>query len=90
MRGSSVDVLREIFRIVPQEVSISVLDFELQKSLTIRGVSTNMSGVFKFASEIKKSKYFKDCEIKYAQKRIIKEKEFVDYEINCALNRILK
>lgn len=90
MRGSSVDVLREIFAIVPSEVSISVLDFELQKSLTIRGVSTNMSGVFKFASEIKKSKYFKDCEIKYAQKRIIKEREFVDYEINCALNRILK
>ncbi len=90
MRGSSVDVLREIFKIVPPEVSISVLDFELQKSLAIRGISTNMSGVFKFASDIKKSKYFKDCEIKYAQKRIIKEKEYVDYEINCTLNRILK
>lgn len=90
MRGSSVDILREIFKIVPPEVSISVLDFELQKSLAIRGISTNMSGVFKFASEIKKSKYFKASEIKYAQKRVIKEKEFVDYEINCTLDRILK
>lgn len=90
MRGSSVDVLREVFKIVPPEVSISVMDFELQKSLAIRGISTNMSGVFKFASNIKKSKYFKASEIKYAQKRVIKEKELVDYEINCELNRILK
>jgi Tfp pilus assembly protein PilN len=90
MRGSSVDVLREIFRMVPPEVSISVLDFELQKSLVIRGVSANMSGVFKFASEIKKSKYFSEGEIKYAQKRVIKEKECVDYEISCALSRALK
>jgi hypothetical protein len=50
-----------------------------------------MNSVFKFASDLKKSKYFKDCEIKYAQKRIIKERELVDYEINCTFsNRALK
>lgn len=90
MKGSAVDVLREVFAIVPPDVSISVLDFELQKALTIRGISTSMSGVFKFASDLKKSKYFEASEIKYAQKRIIKEKEFVDYEIDCTINRMIK
>jgi Tfp pilus assembly PilM family ATPase len=88
VRGSAVDVIREIFKIVPQQVSIAVFDFELGKSLTLRGVSTDLTSVFRFASDIEKSEYFEDYQIKYAQKRMIKERELVDFEISCKLSRM--
>ncbi|MDD5450256.1 MAG: hypothetical protein PHO42_06695 [Candidatus Omnitrophica bacterium] len=88
MRGSSVDVIREVFKIVPPGISISVMDFELGKTLTLRGISSDLSSVFKFDADLEKSVYFRNCEIRYAQKRIIKEKEFVDFEINCKLEDI--
>jgi|GEM_PF-4069080 len=90
MKGSSVDAMREVFKIVPPEISISVLDFELGSSLTLRGVSSDLSSVFKFASGLEASRYFEDSEIKYAQKRVAKEKEFVDFEITCSLSKVPK
>jgi len=88
MKGSSVDVIREVYKVVPQAVSVSVLDFELEKSLTIRGVSSDLSSVFKFSSNLGKSDYFEECRIKYAQKRIVKTKELVDFELSCKLRKI--
>ncbi|NQU74320.1 MAG: pilus assembly protein PilM [Candidatus Omnitrophica bacterium] len=88
MKGSSVDVIREVYKIVPQAVSVSVLDFELGRSLTIRGVSSDLSSVFKFSSNLGKSDYFEECQIKYAQKRIVKTKEVVDFELSCRLRKI--
>ncbi len=90
MKGSSIDIIREVYKIAPPEVSISVLDFELEKALTLRGISTDLSSVFKFASDLEKSPYFKDCQIKYAQKRIVKTQELVDFELNCRLGKVIK
>ena len=89
-RGSAVDVLHEIFKIAPQGVSVSILDFELGDAFTVRGVSSDLSGVFKFASDLEKSIYFEGCQIKYAQKRVVGEKEFVDFEIRCKLARVAR
>lgn len=86
IKGSSVDVIREIYKVVPQGISISVLDFELEKSLTLRGISNDLSSVFKFASDLEKSPYFEKCQIKYAQKRMVKAKEFVDFELECRIS----
>jgi len=90
MKGAAVDAMREVFKIAPPEISISVLDFELGRSLTLRGVSNDLSSVFKFASGLEGSRYFENSEIKYAQKRVVKEKEFVDFEITCGFNKAHK
>ncbi|MCX5716136.1 MAG: pilus assembly protein PilM [Candidatus Omnitrophica bacterium] len=88
--GSAVDVMREVYRIVPQGVSIAVLDFELDKSLALRGGAADLNSVFKFTSDLEKSGHFKNCQIKYAQKRTVKTRELVDFEITCALSRRAK
>ncbi|MBI4336030.1 MAG: PilN domain-containing protein [Candidatus Omnitrophica bacterium] len=88
IKGSAIDVMREIYKTAPGEISITVLDFELGKSVTIRGISGDLNSIFKFASNLDKSDYFEKYEIKYAQKRIVKEKEFVDFEITCKLSRL--
>jgi len=86
MKGSGVDVMRELYKIIPEGISISVLDLSIEKSLRLKGVSTDLSSVFKFTSSLEKSDYFEDCEPKYAQKRKLKTKELVDFEINCKLS----
>ncbi|MCM8781671.1 MAG: hypothetical protein NC828_01235, partial [Candidatus Omnitrophica bacterium] len=69
MKGSCVDIIREVYSIVPAGVSLSVLDFVLDESLLLRGSATDLSSVFKFSSDLEKSPYFEGCHIKYAQKR---------------------
>lgn len=90
MKGSSIDVIREVYKIIPAGVSISVLDFEFGKSLTLRGQSADLSSVFKFSSDLEKSPYFENCQIKYAQKRSLKGQEIVDFELACNLSGIIK
>jgi hypothetical protein len=85
IRGSSVDVIREVYKILPAGVSVSVLDFELEKSLILRGVSNDLSSVFRLSSDMEESPYFNECRIKYAQKRVVKNQEIVDFELDCKL-----
>lgn len=87
MKGSAIDIIREVYKIVPQEISISVMDFEFAKSVTVRGIANDLNNVFTFCSGLEKSVYFEKCQIKYAQKRTLKEKEVVDFEVNCALSK---
>ncbi|MEI8176261.1 MAG: pilus assembly protein PilM [Candidatus Omnitrophota bacterium] len=84
-RGSSIDIIREVYGIIPQGISILIFDFELEKSLTLRGTSPDLSSVFKFSADMGKSSYFESCEIRFAQKRTVNAQEIVDFELGCAL-----
>lgn len=85
MKGSAADIIREVFSLIPSRVSLSVFDYELDTMVTLRGVAGDSDSVFKFADDINKSSYFNKCQIKYAQKRMVKTSEVVDFELSCGL-----
>lgn len=85
--GSSIDVLRELYRKMPPEISLSIFDYEESKSCLLRGTSSKLSDVFKFISTLEESPYFENVKVRYATKRVIRKEEFTDFEIICTLEK---
>jgi len=87
MERSGVDVIRELYANIPPAISISILDFEDGRSCTMRGMSGNLSDVFKFNSILEESPYFENVKVRYATKRRTGKKELTDFEIVCQLTQ---
>lgn len=85
VEGSALEVLRELYRIVPKEISIGIFIFEEDKGVTLRGTSKTMSDVFKFVTILEGSSFFEKVRARYASKRKVKEVEVTDFQINCPL-----
>lgn len=84
----AVDVLSEVCGITPGGVSLSTLDFESGKSLTIRGTAPALSDVLKYVVILENSPYFEGVKVKYANKRMAENREVTDFEINVILTFI--
>jgi len=85
-RGLSLEVLMELYNIIPQEVELSDIRLDAQKRLSLRGSADSMSMVFSFAEKLNKSKFFKDTKTRYTSKR--KDStgiEVTDFEIVCII-----
>ena len=50
LEGSSVDVLREIHKLIPTNISLTTLDYDAPKNLTLKCVGDSLPGVLKFVS----------------------------------------
>lgn len=81
----AVDVLSEVCGITPGGVSLSTLDFESGKSLTVRGTAPALSDVLKYVAILENSPYFEGVKVKYANKRMAENREVTDFEINVVL-----
>ena len=84
-KGSSIDVLREMFDRVPESITINIFDFVDKQSCLVRGSSRQLSEVFKFVSSLEESDYFDDVKVRYATKRMVGKDETTDFEIVCRL-----
>lgn len=83
--GSSLDILYELYRIIPKEISLTIFNFDKDKLVTLKGTSSAMSDVFKLITTLEKSTYFENVEIKYATRRKVRGKEITDFLIHCSL-----
>ncbi|NOX97532.1 MAG: pilus assembly protein PilM [Nitrospirae bacterium] len=83
--GSSLDILSELYRIIPKEISLTVFKFDKDKLITLKGTSSAMSDVFKLITVLEKSTYFENVEHKYAKTR--RGKDITDFLIYCSLTR---
>lgn len=88
-RGSCLDILYEIYNIVPAQVSIMILTFDEDKLVTLRGSSKNMNDVFNLVDTLEKSDYFQGVEVRYASKRKVKGIELTDFQIQCPLTKLI-
>jgi len=79
-RTISLDILTELYKIVPAEIDLVSFDFEDGKGLTLRGTSTEMAAVFRFVATLDKSPYFSNSQVKYVRKRTGAE-NLTDFEI---------
>lgn len=81
----AIDVFTEACGITPAGMSLSTLDFESSKSLTIRGTAPTLADVLRYVTILENSPYFEGVKVKYANKRMSDNKEITDFEINVVL-----
>jgi Tfp pilus assembly PilM family ATPase len=85
LEGSSIDILRELYAVLPKDVSLTLFEFEDKSRVLLRGTTRELSIVFNLLPILEKSPYFKNVKINFATKRTFRNKEFADFEILCAL-----
>ncbi len=85
--GSSIDILREVYRILPADISLALLEYEDGNRVLLRGTAKELSAVFALLPQLEKSPYFTKVKINYATKRTFKHREYADFEIICSLSQ---
>lgn len=86
-QGSAIDVIREIYKILPQDVSLMLMEFDDKDRILLRGAARELSSVFNFLPVLEKSPYFENAKINYAAKRTFRQVEFADFEIVCRMGK---
>ena len=79
----SINILKECYELVPQDISLGGLDYDNSGILYCKGTARDMPGVFNFIKALEKSKYFKKVEVKYATKKQMENQEFTAFNIGC-------
>jgi len=85
-RGVPLEILIELYNIIPSEVELSEIRLDEKKRLSLKGSADSMSVVFLFAERLNKSKFFKDTKTRYTSKRKDVAGEVTDFEIVCFIN----
>jgi Tfp pilus assembly PilM family ATPase len=86
-RGFPLEVLVELYNLLPQNMLLSDIKFDAQGKFSIRGIAQSMAVVFSFVENLSRSNYFKDVKNRYTTKRKEAGGDVADFEITCLLNR---
>lgn len=81
----AVDVFCEVCAATPYDISLSTLDFESGKALTIRGTAPALGDVLKYVNILENSPYLGDVKVIYANKRMAEKREITDFEVDAIL-----
>jgi Tfp pilus assembly protein PilN len=84
-RNAALDVLAELYTLIPLEIQLSGIKFTLQGNFSIEGNSRTMGSVFSFIGDMEESAFFKKVESRRTTKRRVDDQEIVDFEIICTL-----
>jgi Tfp pilus assembly protein PilN len=84
-KPSTLDIIHELYQVIPEGVSLTNLSYDEDKEIILRGTTPELNYVFKFASQLENSAIFSKFNIKvrYATKKKTQAGEIVDYEIVC-------
>ena len=85
--GSSLDILREVYRIIPQNISINILIFEKDNCLNIRATARTMADVFNLIPRLEKSPYFAKVISGGTKMRKLKGEVVADFQIRALLKK---
>ena len=86
-RGYSLEVLGELYIILPQNILLSDIKFDSQGKFSIKGIAKSMAAVFSFVEDMEKSDYFTDVKNRYTTKRKLETGDVADFEIVCLLSK---
>lgn len=84
-KAFALNFIYEIHSVVFPEIYLTLISFDGENQLTLRGVSNAMSEVFGFLDALEKSKYFQNVKTKFVTTRNIEGKDLTEFEITCAL-----
>ncbi len=85
-RPLAIDLVSEVFKITPSGITLTMMEYESYKTLTLRGTAPNLSDVFKYVTILGKAQYFKNVKVKYANKRT-GQAGGADFEIICPVSK---
>jgi Tfp pilus assembly PilM family ATPase len=85
-KPASLEVLYELHRIMPAQVSLASLIYEEDNQVILRGETQEMNSVLMLVAALEKSAVFQDLNVRlrYATKKNTLSGEIVDFEIVCA------
>jgi Tfp pilus assembly protein PilN len=88
-RVSSLDILRELHRTIPPQVSLLNFSYDDGQELVIRGRAPDLNLVFGFVSSLQSSTVLKKytSKVRYATQKRTQAGEVVDFEISCVKER---
>lgn len=78
---SVVNYIYETNRLSPDSITLTNINWEWQKSFSVRGYAAQMSNISSFVKELNNYKLFKGMQASYMRRRKIKGTERVDFEI---------
>lgn len=82
---SPIDIIYELYNVLPSSMSLNVFNLDEKGNLTLQGVSSRMSDIFSFQSVLEKTKIFRNVEVKYASKRNTSQGEITDFRVTCQI-----
>ncbi|MFH1867405.1 MAG: pilus assembly protein PilM [Candidatus Omnitrophota bacterium] len=89
-RGYSLEALSELYTLLSEQMMISDVRFDDQKSFSVKGTARTMSSIFSLVDSMEKSSYFKNVNNRYATKRKEGAEDVADFEIVCELEENVK
>jgi len=84
-RNVAIDVLAELYQLIPGDIQLNGIKFTLQGRFSIEGNSRTMGTVFSLIGDMEESGLFKNVESRRTTKRKEGDQEIVDFEIICVL-----
>ena len=88
--GSALEIVREIYHIMPPGISINILIFEKANSLSLRGTARSMSEVFNLIPLLEKCPYFEKVVSEGTKMRKIKGEEAADFQLKAYFKKTKK
>lgn len=78
-----LDVLKDITEVIPSNIVLSAMNYNGQeRSIVIRGVSSEMSGVFQFLTTLEGTPVLEQVKTRNVSKRKTADKELAEFEIS--------
>ena len=87
-RPLAIDLASEVFKITPSGITLTMMEYESYKTMTLRGTAPNLSDIFKYVTTLEASPYFENVKVKYANKRVSQASNLADFEIICPISRM--
>ena len=84
-KNSCLDILHELHRIIPNNISLATLDYKLNNTLKIKGQSKALSDALELIDILEKSHYFKNVQLKSSNMRRLRNIEVADFYIECEI-----
>ncbi len=79
------DIIKELYRLTPNEVSFRSLQIDHSGVLLIEGSLETGASINQFQSQLVGSPFFKEVALQYATKRMRFNKEYTEFKIVCKL-----
>lgn len=79
-----LEILRELYRIIPQDASLTYLVIE-PDHLSLRGRSSVLATVFQFAEALEESPFFQSVRVNNATRRTLSEGEVALFQLDAAV-----
>lgn len=86
-KGASINLLNEIFQLVPREIYLTYVNIEEKQRIVLKGSAFAMSDVFRFVTILENSPMLTNVKTTYITTQKDKKTEYAEFEITCSYEK---